>query len=142
MKNELNNITISSPNKCKTFSKNYINLKNYRLCFSKNKDKLIKKNGIKGNSDLYHCLDKLIKQINNDDIFNKYKNKNKRNKLSIKTNEYFPLKKFLSNENIIKKKNKTELNLKSFSTEINNYKKTTIQVLNNIDKMINIIKNV
>ena len=142
MKNELNNITISSPNKCKTFSKNYINLKNYRLCFSKNKDKLIKKNGIKGNSDLYHCLDKLIKQINNDDIFNKYKNKNKRNKLSIKTNEYFPLKKILSNENIIKKKNKTELNLKSFSTEINNYKKTTIQVLNNIDKMINIIKNV
>ena len=147
-RNKLDNNTTTNQKIYKKFlksnniysSKYIINLKEYQLCLSKNKDKLFKKNGVRGNSDLYPYINELINQLNNEDIFIKFKNSNNKNNLSIETNDFYPLKKSLSNPNNIKKKNKKELTLRTFSSELNNHKKMPLQVLNNIDKMINSIK--
>ena len=147
-RNKLDNNTTTNQKIYKKFLKNnniysskyIINLKEYQLCLSKNKDKLFKKNGVRGNSDLYPYINELINQLNNEDIFIKFKNSNNKNNLSIETNDFYPLKKSLSNPNNIKKKNEKELTLRTFSSELNNHKKMPLQVLNNIDKMINSIK--
>ena len=148
IEDKISSNTILSPNNNKKLKvKNNIlklkNLINFKLSLSKNKDKLYTINGVKRGYELYPHLHNLINQLIKDaniDIFN---SKKKRNKLKIETNEYSHLKKtFFNDKNKIMKKNKTEIFQRPFSSDINNYKKISNQILSDIDKMIDSIKNI
>ena len=147
-KDKLSSNTISSQNKNKKLKvKNNIlklkNLINFKLSLSKNKDKLYTINGVKRGYELYANLHNLIKQLIKEEKIDIFNCKKKRNKLKIETNENSHLKKtFFSDKNKILKKNKTEMFQRPFSSDINNYKKISNQILSDIDKMIDSIKNI
>ena len=147
-KSKLNKNTLLSPPKHTNFKfknvtlnfQNLIRLNDYKLSFSKNKDKIYKKNGVKGGFEIYPNLNNLIKQLVEDINFGLSNINNKKNKLKIETNEYFPLKRPHHEKNkIIMKNSKTETNFNKFSPEkntFNNYEKISNQIIKNIDNNI------
>ena len=152
-KNKLIGNTISNSSKYKIHKdrrnilnyKNIINLKDYKLSLSKNKDKICKTNGIKIGFEIYHNLDKLIKQLAEDEYFDIFNIKTKKNNIKIETNNYTSLNSFnLNTNNQLMKKNKTEINYISSPCQINenNYEKISNQILDNINNIINKIQNI
>ena len=154
-KDIINNNTMRVLSSCKKFGfnkniqklKNMINLKEYQLSLSKNKDKIYKKNGIKGRHELYPNLDKLIKILIENENFDMFNIKSKKKKLKIETSDNFHLNNANltnKNKNRIIKKNKTEMNFKPFSEESNNnnYLKMSKQILTDIDNIIIKMKNI
>ena len=152
-KNILNNNTMTAHSNYKKFRfnknilklKNFINLKEHKLSLSKNKDKIFKNNGIKGGHEIYPNIDKLIKLLIENENFDIFNIKSKKNKLKIETSDLFHLNTSnLKNKNKkrIIKKNKTEMNFKPFSEESNNYQKMSKQILTDIDNIIIKMKNI
>ena len=152
-KNILNNNTMTSHSNYKKFRfnknilklKNFINLKEHKLSLSKNKDKIFKNNGIKGGHEIYPNIDKLIKLLIENENFDIFNIKSKKNKLKIETSDLFHLNTSnLKNKNKKRliKKNKTEMNFKPFSEESNNYQKMSKQILTDIDNIITKMKNI
>ena len=122
------------------------------LQISKNRDKLYKKNGINSSENIFINIRELMKELlqqENKELFkdnNLYKNKKlKKDKLTIETHthSHIPLldRKLKNMEK--EKRNKTEVDKRPFSCKMTddiNYKNISNNVMNNIDKLINNMK--